>query len=357
MDHPFWRSWIALRLIQTASIVALLLVARAGPSGASRSHARDAFLGDTARRWCAAHGKRDDLQAAVIDVRFHAEPPLFQSADGVVVAPVAVDLPGVQHVLEVASEPAHLRKVTAEGITTLAWAYGGRVHRDLSYTGVALVERAPLARITLPERPTFERLPGDLRPEATARARDTEEHALHKCAAFPGWAAEAAGAPPHTQQIVRLLHAVARRAEEGKSGEDLCADLREGRFSPHRAQVAVVMGARELGIPAFGFASASDRDVYLVGTFTDQAGWILINVERPDEGWFTGGPVLLSLAPLLGGFSASQHAFWNPAAAAYSSEQWGVSAFSTTEWSGRSTSKTVVNTTAARTIPMAEMCR
>jgi hypothetical protein len=361
MTHPFWRSWTALRLLQGTAVVALLLLVRTGPSGSGTNEAgpdHDAFLRETARRWCAAHAERDDLQAAVIDVHFRAEPPVFKPDEGAVVAPLAVDLPGVQHVLDVASQPAHLRKITTEGITTLTWEYGGRLHRDMRFTGVALVERPPLARVTLPERPTFAQLPADLRPEAMARAGDTEEHGLNKCAAFAAWAAQSAGAPPHTQQIVRLVQAVARRAEEKKGGEDLCADLRQGRFTPHRAQVAVVMAARELGIPAFGFASASDRDIYLVGTYTDQAGWILMNVERPDEGWFTGGPPLVSLAPLLGGSSASQHGFWYPASAAYSNTEWaGVNAFSTTEWRGRSTSKTAVNTTEARTIPLAEMCR
>ena len=360
MAHPFWRSSTALRLLQATAVVALLLLARTGPSGSGtdgsdRDH--DAFLRETAQRWCAAHGERDNLQAAVIDVHFRAEPPLFKPDEGAVVAPIAVDLPGVQHVLDVASQPAHLRRITTEGITTLAWEYGGRLHRDLRFTAVALVERPPLARITPPERPTFAQLPADLRPEAMSRARDTEEHGLDKCAAFAAWAAQSAGAPPHTQQIVRLAHAVAKRADEKKSGDDLCADLREGSFTPHRAQVAVVMAARELGIPAFGFASASERDLYLVGTYTDQAGWILMNVERPDEGWFTGGPVLVSLAPLLGGSSASQHGFWDPTSAAYSKTQWGLNAFSTTEWRGRSTAKTPTNTTEARTVPLAQMCR
>ena len=358
MAHPFWRSWTALRLLQLTAVVALLLLARAGPSGSRTNDVdRDPFRRETARRWCAAHRERADLQVAVIDVHFRSEPPAFKAEEGAVVAPIAVDVSGIQHVLEVASQPAHLRRITTEGIVTLAWEYGGRVHRDMRFTGLALVQRPPLTRITLPERPTFEQLPADLRPEAMSRARDTEEHGLNKCAGFAAWAAQTGGPPPHTQQIVRLAHAVANRADEKKGGDDLCADLREGRFSPHRAQVAVVLAARELGAPAFGFASASDRDIYLVGTYTDQAGWILLNVERPDEGWFTGGPVLVSMAPLLGGSSASQHGFWFPASAAYSSGSWGVNAFSSTEWRGRSTSKTATNTTDARTIPLAEMCQ
>jgi hypothetical protein len=77
-------------------------------------------------------------------------------------------------------------RITTEGITTLAWEYGGRLHRDLRFTAGALVERPPLARITPPERPTFAQLPAHLRPEAMSRARDTED-GLNKCAAFAAW--------------------------------------------------------------------------------------------------------------------------------------------------------------------------
>jgi hypothetical protein len=188
-----------------------------------------------------------------------------------------------------------------------------------------------------------------------SRAGDTEEHGLNKCAAFAAWR-PVGGRAPHTQQIVRLAQAVGKRAEENKGGEDLCADLRQGRFTPHRAQVAVVMAARELGIPAFGFASAS--------TATSTRGDVhTIRRLDPDERRASGRGLVHRRArarlpgPLLGGSSASQHGFWYPASAAYSKTQWGVNALSTTEWRGRSTSKTAVNTTEARTIPLAELCR
>ena len=357
-DSGGW-SWPALCFVQVLAIIGLILLAGAVPSSLRSDESdREAFLREATQRWCSAHERRDDLQAAIVDVRFQAGPPAFIPGEGAVVAPIAVDLPGVQHVLEVASQPGHLRKITTEGITTLAWAYDGRLHRSMRFTGVALVQRPPRTRVALPERPTFETLPVDLRPEATSRARDTEEHGLDKCAAFAGWAAQSGGAPPHTAQIERLVRAVANRADESKDAEDLCADIRNGRFTPHRAQVAAVMAARELGAPALGFASASDRDVYLVGTYTDQAGWILINVERPQDGWFAGGPVLVSLAPLLGGSAASRHGFWYPEAAAYSNTQWGgIDALSTTEWRGRMTSRTATNTTEARSLPLSEVCR
>jgi hypothetical protein len=118
------------------------------------------------------------------------------------------------------------------------------------------------------------------------------------------------------------------------------------------------MAARELGIPAFGFSEASGRR-YLVGTYTDQAGWILADVERPNEGWTSGGPPLVTMAPLLGAFSASQHGFWYPQGAAYADQGWsGVSSLSTTEWRDAATlGKEPTDTTEARTLRLSEVCR
>jgi hypothetical protein len=349
---------MALRLFQGVAVALLLVLAGSVPSGTGTTDAEfEAFLRHTTDQWCALHGRRDDLQAVVIDIRFRAEPPLFNQGEGSVVAPVGIDLPGAQRVVDVASCPGHIRKLTTPGITALAWEYSGRVHRTLQFRGVALVERPALTPATLPEAPTFHGLAADLRPEALARAADLEEHGLNKCAAFPGWAVKSAGAPPHTAQIQRLVQAVATRAEEDKQTEDLCADIRAGRFPPHRAQVAVVMAARELGIPTFGFASASGGKIYLVGTYVDGAGWILIDIERPAEGWFTGGPPLLTMAPLLGGFTASRHDFWYPEGAAYANTPWGVSSISTTQWGGRLAPGTHTDTTVARVVRLSEVCR
>src|SRR5262249_36514984 len=161
------------------------------------------------------------------------------------------------------------------GITALAWEYAGRVHREMRFLGVALVERRPLPVPARLDNPTFQTLTVELRPDALAKAAALEEHDLHKCAQFADWVHKSAGSPPYTDQVLRLARAAsARVGEREKEPEDVCAALREGRFKPHWAQVAVVMGARELGIPAFGFADASGRP-YLVGVFTDQAAWIL----------------------------------------------------------------------------------
>ena len=266
-------STLALRLLMRGVVIVFLLLGWTVPG--HRQVADDtleAFVDRTTRRWCAEHGKRADLQAVVVDVRFRAEPPLFAEGEGVVVAPLALELPGGQRILDVATQPAHLRKLEVQGITAVAWEYGGRVHREMRFAGLALVERPAQARVTAPEKPSFASFPAEHLPEALARALDLEEHGLHKCAAFAEWVRKTAGPGPYTDQVLRLAKAVAKPYAEGqREPDDVCAALREGRFSAHRRQVAVVMAARELGIPTYGFASASPKEIHLVGTYTDQA--------------------------------------------------------------------------------------
>jgi len=352
-------SWAALRLIQAGAVFLLLLGAGSWRGGSDLNDQElESFLRATTSRWCAAHPDHDNLQAVVVDVRFHGEPPLFAQGEGTVIAPLGIDLPGAQRVLDVAGAPAHLRRLTTPAVTALAWEYGGRVHRDMRFRGVALVERSSLAALTLPSAPTFDDLAADLRPEASARAVALEEHGLHKCAAFSAWAARSAGARPHTAQIERLVQAVAARVPDDKGGEDLCADIRMGRFTPHRAQVAVVMAAREMGIPTYGFASAAGGKSHLVGTFVDGAGWAFMDVERPGDGWFTGGPPLITMAPVLGGFAASPHDLWSPEAGAYTPNQWqGVGTLSSTQWKDRLPAGPPTDTTEARVLRLADVCR
>src|SRR5688572_17491322 len=150
------RSWLALRGFQGAVLILLLVLAGSVPMGTGGTDkSRDSFQRRTTEAWCAAHPSRENLQVVVIDVRFRAEPPLFAAGEGTVVAPVAIDLPGAQRVLDVASEPAHLRKLTTPALTALAWEYGGRVHRSMHFRGMALVERPPLAQVTLPAAPAL----------------------------------------------------------------------------------------------------------------------------------------------------------------------------------------------------------
>jgi hypothetical protein len=274
------------------------------------------------------------------------------------VAPVAVDLPGAQRVIDTVSQPAGLRLLKVQGNTELTWAYSGRVHRDLHFRGVALVERGPARDVAAPERPAFDTLSGPIRLEALAKVADTEEHALHRCKAFSTWARTAAGEPPYTAQFRRLVAAVGRRPGKKSGDEDVCAALRTGRFTPHWAQVAVVLGAREIGMPAMAFAAASRDQLHLVGTYVDGIGWIMLDIDRPDRGWFTGGAPLLTMAPLVGGFAASSHDLWYPNAAVYSQQDWGLTTLSHTEWKGSlEPGAQRTDTTDAGSYSLEELCQ
>ncbi len=360
MRHLYWRSWVTLRFLQQGALLLLVILAGGVNLGQEDvGQAFGAFERETVQRWCETHGKRDNLQAAVMDVRFRAEPPLFAQGEGVVVAPIALELVGAQRVLDIASLPISVRRLSAGGVTALAWEYAGRVHRDMRFVGIALVERRPDPSPARLESATFDTLPAELRPEALARVAGLEEHGLHKCAQFPEWVRSTAGGPPYPEQVLRFVRAVSARPQGTlKEAEDVCAALREGRFTPHWAQVAVVMAARELGVPTFGFSEASGRR-YLVGIYTDQAGWIVADVERPNEGWTSGGPPLVTMAPLLGAFSASQHGFWYPQGASYADHGWGgVSQLSTTEWrAAAAPAREPTDTTEARTLRLSEFCR
>jgi len=318
----------------------------------------ETLLRRTASRWCGQYGSRADLQIAEVEIRFHQGSGLFAKGEGVVAAPVGIDLAGAQKILDVATDPPMLRELPAEGITSVSWEYAGRVNREMRFVAFTLVERAPRAFPALEENPRYDRLPADVREEALAKAGDLEEHKLQGCADFKAWAAKTAGGPPYPEQLLRLARWVGgRMGEAGKSPDDICAAIREQTLSPHRAQVLAVMGAREVGVPAFAFASASPKGLFLVGTFTDQSGWMLIDLKQPGAGYVTGGDVLLTKLPLIGSFEASQHAFWYPEAAAFAAGQWGVSAFSSTSWAGNDPGTVPTDTTDARSVPLSSACQ
>jgi len=121
MRRTYWGSWLSLRSGQCVALLLLLVLAGAVPSGRGRADQdAGAFVDETLQRWCQGQERLDDLQVSVIDVRFRAEPPLFAAGEGVVVAPVALELAGAQRVVDVASRPASLRRLSAGGITTLS---------------------------------------------------------------------------------------------------------------------------------------------------------------------------------------------------------------------------------------------
>jgi hypothetical protein len=356
----FFGSLVNLRLVERALLILILLVAGAAPAG-QVDDAAGAFVARTLKAWCDAHpGDRGNLQAVVVDVRFRGEPPFFAPGDGVVVAPLAVDLPGVQHVLDLASHPESLRTLRAEGNTAVAWEYAGRAHRDLRFTGMALVERKPPAEASLADGETDASLAPEIRPDALAKAADLEEHDLQQCADFSRWATTTAGSGAAHEKVLRLVQAVAPREEPKQNErEDLCLSLRKGRWAAHLAQVAVVMGAREAGVPAFGFIPVSSQLEFLVGTYTDRDGWILVDVDHPERGFFAGGPPLLTKVPLMGGFPLAVHDFWFPQGVAYQAGPQGPTPFSFTFWGPGPHPESpggLTDTTEARAIPLVGAC-
>jgi hypothetical protein len=106
MRRAYWGSWLSLRSGQRVALLLLLVVGGAVPSSRGRADQDPGeFVHETVQRWSQGRERHDDLQVSVIDVRFRAEPPLFAAGEGVVVAPVALELAGAQRVLDVASRP------------------------------------------------------------------------------------------------------------------------------------------------------------------------------------------------------------------------------------------------------------
>ena len=101
------------------------------------------------------------------------------------------------------------------------------------------------------------------------------------------------------------------------------------------------------------------KRIYLVGIYTDQAGWLLVDVEHYEQGFFTGGPVLLTKTPIISPFQGSRHGFWYPEAAAYSITPWGgINDFSRTLWLGRQPpSELPDDTTEAKSFRLSEILK
>ena len=355
-------SWLGLRSLAVLMIILGLSFIVAFPADhPTDDKALDTFVCETVGEWRAKYENEPGLQVTRINIDFHKEAGFFTEGEGVVITPVAIDLHGSQKILEIESYPPLLRKLTVEGITSLSWEYAGTVNRDLRYVALALVRRDMEKKPEMPAHPTYDSLPADLREDALATADDLEEHSLHECADFASWVEKVAGEPPYTEQFLRIIQTIGEnivQKDADKKPEDICSAMREGKFTVHRAHVLAVMAARQLKIPAFGFASASPKRIYLVGIYTDQAGWLLIDLENYKQGFFTGGPVLLTKTPIIAPFEGSRHGFWYPQAAAYSKTSWGVDGFSRTRWLGRQPPSDLPDdTTEAKTFPLSEICK
>lgn len=343
---------MAARALQVVALLALLLAAG---GSTDRPATQSAALDATLRRWCSKYPQRDQLQVLTVDLHFPPDVDRFAYGDGVAITPVAIALPTAQLLRELDSDPAPLRTLANEGITSLAWEYPGRVRRDLSYRAMALLERSPPQPARLPANPTFQQLPEDQRLAARATAKDLEDN-LKECADFAAWAQRSAGEGSHTARIVNLVRAVGERPEKpGRTS--VCAALRSGRFSAIDAHYAVVMAARELGIPAYALLSAAEEHNRLVATYVDDVGWVELNIDAPDDGWVRGGVPLLTMAPVID--AINEGTWWSAAGAAYrKSELGGLQPFARSRWSGdRTSEEKIPNTTTAQARSLAEACR
>jgi hypothetical protein len=123
-----------------------------------------------------------------------------------------------------------------------------------------------------------------------------------------------------------------RRESRSKGAEDVCAAILANAFTAHEAQVAAVMGIRELGGPAVALMSADRDHPYWVATYVDGPGWVALDMNHPELGYQTGGPPIMTTAPLAAPFGASQHDFWQVAGQAYMTSFGELRARSATRW-------------------------
>jgi hypothetical protein len=317
----------------------------------------DSAMCEIARPWRAKHGGGADLQVVVSDIVFRNTPGDYVVGEGVVVAPVAVDVPSAQAVVDIQTIPPASRMYDVDGVRVVAWPYPGLVHKEMRFTAVSLVRRAPARPAGDLGKPTFEQLGERARIDARFTAAEIEErHQLAACKAFPAWVKETAGEPPYTEQLLRiskrLEKGLARGAPSKRRTEDVCAALRDDAFSSHQAHVLAVMAMRELGAPAYGFVAADLH--YLVGVWVDGPGWVTLDLAKPGEGYQIGGRALVTKGPLVGEFEASTDGFWMPAAADFEKVGTNIGPRSWTRWSA---SESTNDTTVTYAVAFDEVCR
>lgn len=313
-------SWLGARTCAVLLIIVGLAFIRPFESDDIEGiYAVETFVGKTIKAWRQKYKDDSSLKVARIDIEFYHNPQNFVKGEGAVIVPVGIDLYDAQKILEIACFPKPLRKLSVEGITCMSWEYPGKLHRGLRYVALTLVHQENHKKPELLSAPTCNRLPPDLREDALATATELEEHNLDQCADFKTWAREIAGPPPYTDQFLRIVKSIASNIKYDKSNrdDDICAAIRKQKFTLHQAHVVTIMAAREVGIPCFGFAAAEELKMFLAGIYTDQAGWLVVDIQNHEQGYIDVKSVLLTKTPLISSFDGSVHNFWYSEAAAY----------------------------------------
>jgi hypothetical protein len=355
LPRPWAASFTVTALVVLGIALILFLHRGSSASGRSFGDARRTF----ALEWSAAHPHRSDLYVISTEITFRGSPGGFVVGEGIVVAPLAMALDGVQDVLDVRAMPPPSRVMRVDGNVVVAWEYAGRIHRDMRYSAYALVRRPMAGQVTLPSAPRFASLERQALLDATATAREARGHGLDRCQELERWAFETAGAPPHTEQLLRIVRRAAagiRDIDEKRSrAHDACASIREGAYSAHKAFVVAVMAARQVGIPAYGFISAAGR--YYITTFVDGIGWATLDLTAVGSGFVRAPPGLVTRTPAIADFDAVYDDFWGLHAAAYR-EQWGsMRPISWTEWLTDTSNRPETDTTVTSSVPLAEARR
>ena len=316
-----FRSLTALCILTTICFVVMLIGFGAWWESSTIGSAEEhRFFAQRAGEWQKQFGVESDLRVATITIAYFKDITLFDPREGILLAPVALHMPGVQEVLDIAPYPEAIRQLEVDGIRCLTWEYAGRINREIGARAMTLVRMMPQ-----PSEPpaagepwTYDSLPQDIRFDALAKVEETNEHDLNKCKAFRPWVEESGGddADPFVR-MMNLLTAVTGiiSTEESKGGcADPCRLLRKKSLEIHEAHVIAVMALREIGIPCFGFSGIDPGNTWLVGIFSDRTGWKFINLEAVDAGFMRETPVLVTRVPIIGEFAGAYHRFWTLAA-------------------------------------------
>ena len=250
----------------------------------------ESFVTDKIAEWKVKYADKEGLKVARIDIDFRPYSKTFTKGEGAVITPVGANLPGFQKILETASYPPAVRELPVDGIMALAWPYTGKCRSSYHYVALCLVKQDFNQTIDFIETPSFNNLPKAFAADALATVDNLEEHNLHKCSGFSEWAIKTAGQGTYIEQFKRIAKTVSGnindKNEKKKQNDDVCTSIRHSQFSPHCAHVATVMACRELQIPCFAFTAATDRENHIVGTFSDNAGWIFFDLDKPEKGFF-----------------------------------------------------------------------
>ena len=322
-------------LILLGIIIFMLITAFPHPYSVDDQVVED-FVSKTIEQWKSEYSSSHDLMVARVDIKFRADPKNFVREEGTVISPIGVDIPKGQKILKYAAYPPPLRELSVDGIKALAWAYPGKCRRNLHFVSLSLVRRYNSDQLFFPDHPTYNALPKSYLNDALASAYELKEHSLHECTAFQKWPGNVAGEGVYTQQFKNVVETIASgiltEKEDGQKSDDICAAMRKMKFSGHSAHVLSVMACRQIGIPCFGFISATGDENYYIGTYSDQSGWIFFDLLKPEQGFITNPPVLLTQAPLISEFEGCAHDFWSATANAYQGSEWGTFGFTYTKW-------------------------